>query len=343
MTAFVTLLSAAGPSAATAAAAEGAPAALAGLGGLGLGVVGFFAFIFLVILARSARIVSQYEKGLVLRLGKYHATANSGLNLLAPLVDEMIKVDMREQVIMVEPQKVITRDNVTVTVDGVIYYRVVDPVRAVFEVQNFALAATTLAQTNLRNLIGDKSLDETLTARDMINNSLRSVLDEATNTWGVKVTRVELQRIDPPNDITEAMSRQMKAERDKRALVLESEGVRQSEILKAEGFKQAEILKAEGDAQARLTRATAEAKAIEMVANAAESFFHERAALARQFDVLQATLQHNTKFVVPANADLINILGLEPNSAPLLVPLKPGTQRPSGGGSPNPPRQAPDA
>jgi regulator of protease activity HflC (stomatin/prohibitin superfamily) len=290
--------------------------------GAGIALIAFFAFILLVILARSARIVSQFEKGLVLRLGKYHATANSGLNFLAPLIDELIKVDMREQVINVEPQKVITRDNVTVTVDAVIYYRVVDPVRAVFEVQNFALAATTLAQTNLRNLIGDKSLDETLIARDMINTNLRAVLDEATNTWGVKVTRVEVQKIDPPSDITEAMSRQMKAERDKRALVLESEGTRQSEINKAEGFKQAEILKAEGDAQARLTRAQAEAKAIEMVSNAAESFFHDRAALARQFDVLQASLKDNTKFILPGNADLVTVLGLESGTSPALVPVR---------------------
>ena len=345
MIAFLVILSASGLHSAPAAGANPAPVALAGLGGAGLGVVGFFAFIFLVILARSARIVSQMEKGLVLRLGKYHATASSGLNLLAPLIDQMIKVDMREKIIMVEPQKVITRDNVSVTVDAVIYYRVIDPVRAVFEVQNFELSATTLAQTNLRNLIGEKSLDETLTARDPINTNLRAVLDEATNTWGVKVTRVEVQRIDPPSDITEAMSRQMKAERDKRALVLESEGVRQSEILKAEGFKQAEILKAEGDAQARLTRSAAEAKAIEMVSNAAEQFFHDRAALARQLDVLQVTLQHNTKFVVPSNADFINVLGLEANTSPLLLPVKSGTQRgpAAGGGGVVPPRQAPDA
>jgi len=286
-------------------------------------ITAFAAFIVLIILARSARIVSQYEKGLVLRLGKYHATADSGLTILAPLIDEMIKVDMREQVINVEPQKVITRDNVTVTVDAVIYYRVVDPVRAVFEVQHFGLAVTTLAQTNLRNLIGDKSLDETLTARDVINTNLRGVLDEATNTWGVKLTRVEVQKIDPPSDITEAMSRQMKAERDKRALILDSEGVRQSEILKAEGFKQAEILKAEGDAQARLTRATAEAKAIEMVATAAEKFFHERAALSRQLDVLQSTLTHNAKFVIPGNADLVAVLGLDSQTPPAMVPLRP--------------------
>jgi regulator of protease activity HflC (stomatin/prohibitin superfamily) len=306
-------------------------------GGIGAGILGFFAFILLIILARSARIVAQYEKGLVMRLGKYHATANSGLNFLAPLIDEMIKVDMREQVIQVEPQKVITRDNVTVTVDAVIYYRVADPVRAMFEVQNFGLAATTLAQTNLRNLIGDKSLDETLIARDMINTNLRTVLDEATNGWGVKVTRVEVQKIDPPSDITEAMSRQMKAERDKRASILESEGVRQSEILKAEGFKQAEILKAEGDAQARLTRATAEAKAIEMVSNAAEQFFHDRAALSRQLDVLETTLKDNTKFILPGNADLVTVLGLDSNTSPALLPLRRegGTPpRSPGGGRP---------
>ncbi|MDM7914443.1 MAG: SPFH domain-containing protein [Candidatus Eisenbacteria bacterium] len=296
-------------------------------------IVGFFAFVLLIILARSARIVSQYEKGLVLRLGKYHATASSGLTFLTPLVDELIKVDMREQVINVEPQKVITRDNVTVTVDAVIYYRVVDPVRAVFEVQHFGLAATTLAQTNLRNLIGDKTLDETLIARDMINTNLRAVLDEATNTWGVKVTRVEVQKIDPPVDITEAMSRQMKAERDKRALILESEGVRQSEILRAEGFKQAEILKAEGDTQARLTRATAEAKAIEMISTATEQFFHDRAALSKQLDVLQATLAQNVKYVIPGNSDLVTVLGLDEKTSPALVPVRRESSGRTGGSS----------
>lgn len=302
-------------------------------------LIGFLAFLFLIILARSARIVAQYEKGLILRLGRYHSTADSGLTFLTPLVDEMIKVDMREQVINVDPQKVITRDNVTVIVDAVIYYRVVDPVRAKFEVQNFSVAATTLAQTNLRNLIGDKTLDETLVARDMINTNLRTVLDEATNPWGVKVTRVEVQKIDPPIDITEAMSRQMKAERDKRAVILESEGIRQSEILKAEGFKQAEILKAEGDAQARLTRAEAEAKAIEMVATAAEKFFHDRAALSRQFDVLQSILTNNAKYVIPGNADLVTVLGLDAQTSPTLVPIR----REGAGGSAGAGRTGPGA
>jgi regulator of protease activity HflC (stomatin/prohibitin superfamily) len=279
----------------------------------------FVLLIALISLARSARVVAQYEKGLVMRLGRYRATADSGLTFLMPVVEDMIKVDMRERVINVEPQKVITKDNVSVTVDAVIYYRIIDPVKATFEVQNFAYAATTLAQTNLRNLIGDKSLDETLTARDTINANLRTVLDEATNTWGVKVTRVEVQKIDPPADITEAMSRQMKAERDKRAAILESEGIKQSQILQAEGVKQSEILKAEGDAQARVTRATAEAKAIELVSTAAESFFRERAEVSKRLDVLQNVLAQQTKFIVPAGSDLVNVLGLDDKN---VVPLE---------------------
>jgi regulator of protease activity HflC (stomatin/prohibitin superfamily) len=278
-------------------------------------------FIVFVSLARSARIVNQSEKGLVLRLGKYRATTESGLTFLVPVIEDMIKVDMRERVINVEPQKVITKDNVSVVVDAVIYYRISDPVKATFEVQNFAYAATTLAQTNLRNLIGDKSLDETLTARDTINANLRLVLDEATNTWGVKVTRVEVQKIDPPNDITEAMSRQMKAERDKRAAILEAEGVKQAAILSAEGVKQSDILRAEGEAQARVTRATAEAQAIQLVSNAAETFFKERAEVSKRLDVLRDVLSQQTKFVVPANSDFLNVLGLDDKS---VLPVKRG-------------------
>src|SRR5258707_378987 len=208
----------------------------------------------LILLARSARIVNQYEKGIVMRLGKFHGLAPSGMAIIMPLTDSVIRVDMREQVISVPPQKLITKDNVTVEVDAVVYYKVVDPVKSQFEVQDFGYACTTLAQTNLRNLIGDRTLDESLVARGMINANLGLVLDEATNGWGVKVTRVEVQKIDPPRDITEAMSRQMKAERDKSASILEAQGFKQSRILQAEGVKQSEILKAEGDAQARVTR-----------------------------------------------------------------------------------------
>lgn len=288
----------------------------------------------LVLVAKGARTVKQYEKGLITRLGKYHAMAPSGLTIIVPFIDDLIRVDMREQVISVPPQKLITKDNVTVEVDAVVYYKVVDPVKSQFEVQDFGYACTTLAQTNLRNLIGDRTLDETLVARDMINTNLRQVLDEATNNWGCKVTRVEVQKIDPPRDITDAMSRQMKAERDKRAAILDAEGVKQSQILQAEGTKQSEILKAEGDAQARITRANAEAEAIRLVSTAAETYFKERAEMMRRLEVLNNTLAQNTKYIVPSNAGLVNVLGLDgvlqPAPSPSPAPPAAPASSPSG-------------
>jgi regulator of protease activity HflC (stomatin/prohibitin superfamily) len=167
-----------------------------------------------------------------------------------PFFDRLTKVDMRENVVDVPPQEVITKDNVVVTVDAVVYYESSDPVKLIYNVANFYLAATKLAQTNLRNVIGEMQLDESLTSREKINATLRQVLDDATDKWGVRVVRVELQRIEPPVDITEAMHRQMKAERDRRAKILESEGDRQAAINRAEGAKQSAILEAEGKATA---------------------------------------------------------------------------------------------
>jgi regulator of protease activity HflC (stomatin/prohibitin superfamily) len=187
---------------------------------------------------------------------------------------------------------------------------VVDPVKAEFEIQNFNFAATTLAQTNLRNLIGDKQLDETLTARDSINASLREVLDEATNAWGVKVMKVELQKIDPPADITDAMSKQMKAEREKRAIILEAQGVREAEILRADGMAQAQLLKAD-----------AEAKSTEITATAAQKFFTDRAEALKKLEVSEKVLGGNTtKFVIPTSSDLVNVLNLEGSNS--VIPLK---------------------
>jgi len=261
-------------------------------------------------LASSLKIVKQYEKGLIIRLGKYHSTADAGLVFLMPFVDQLIRVDMREQVINVAPQKVITQDNVGVTVDAVIYYKVVDPVKAEFEIMDFDYAATTLAQTNLRNLIGDKQLDETLTARDVINATLRQNLDEATNPWGVKVTKVELQKIEPPADITDAMSQQMKAEREKRARILEAQGIRESEILQAQG-----------EAQATMLRADAQAKAVEMVALAAEKNFTERAQKLRQLEVTEKVMGgQTTKYVIPTNSDVVSVLNLDGQSP--IIPIK---------------------
>ncbi|MBQ3834984.1 MAG: SPFH/Band 7/PHB domain protein [Elusimicrobia bacterium] len=218
--------------------------------------------------ANSIKIVQQYQKGLVETLGKYSSTVGAGINIVIPMFQTLRKVDMREQVMDVAPQNVITKDNVTVTVDAIIYFQITDPVKVVYNVANFALAALKLAQTNLRNVIGDMELDATLTSREKINNQLRAVMDEATDKWGVKITRVEIQKIDPPKDITESMSKQMIAEREKRANILEAEGFRQSAILKAEGEKQAVILESEAKKQKSILEAEGQAEAIKRVADA---------------------------------------------------------------------------
>ena len=184
-----------------------------------------FAFI---LLPMSVRIIRPFEKGLVERLGKFHRVIDPGLNVIFPFLDSVIKVDMREVVLEVPSQLVITKDNVNVEVDAIVYAQVTDPFRSRYEISNYILAATKLAQTNLRNVIGELDLDACLSSRDQVNKQLRDVLDSATDKWGVKVNRVELQRIDPPIDITEAMSRQMKAERDNRATILEAEAFRQA-------------------------------------------------------------------------------------------------------------------
>ena len=234
------------------------------------------AVVLFIIVSKGATIIRPYQKGIVERLGRYQRTVDSGLTIIVPFFEKIIKVDMREQVVDVPPQAVITKDNVAVEVDAVVYYEVTDPVKVMYNISNFYIAATKLAQTNLRNLIGDLALDESLTSREKINHALREVLDDATDKWGARVTRVELQRIEPPTDVTQAMHRQMKAERERRAVILEAEGTKTSAILKAEGQKQAQILESEGQAEAikrvadadkyqKLTVAAGEAQAIETV------------------------------------------------------------------------------
>ncbi len=264
-----------------------------------------------VLLAKSVTIIHQAEKGLVERFGRYKETLDPGLRFLIPFIDTLrYRVDMRENVLDVEPQPVITKDNVTVTVDAVVYNYVTDAKAVKYEVANFNVAVSKLAQTNLRNLIGDMALDETLTSRERINASLRETLDEATDKWGVKVTRVEVKEIEPPRDISEAMSKQMKAEREKRATILAAEAYREKQILEAEGDKQNSILVAEGARQAAILRAEGEAKAIENVSKAANEFFIGNAQLLKQLEVTQASLQDNTKLVVSDQSRLINVLGL---------------------------------
>ena len=204
------------------------------------------AVLVLVFLAAAVKIIRPYQRGIVERLGKYKDTYEPGLQIIVPFVDTIRLVDMREQVVDVPPQEVITKDNVVVAVDAVVFYEPTDPRRFVYNIANFVLAITKLAQTNLRNLIGDLDLDTALTSRDTVNTSLRNILDDATDKWGVKVVRVEIQRIDPPVEVVNAMHEQMKAERTRRATVTEAGGFRESEILRAEGDKQSAILKAEG-------------------------------------------------------------------------------------------------
>ncbi len=239
-------------------------------------VVLAFIVLLVIYVALAIKIVQQYEQGLVERFGRYRKTVDPGFHMIVPFIERMVKVDMREQVVDVPPQEVITRDNVVVTVDAVVYYQATDPVKLKYNVTNFILAATKLAQTNLRNVVGDMDLDDALTSRETINTELRQILDEATDVWGTRVVRVEIQRIDPPTDVTQAMHRQMKAERERRAVVTEAEGEKRSQILRAEGVKASRILEAEGQAQAikevaeadkfqKLTVAEGEGQAIERV------------------------------------------------------------------------------
>ncbi len=238
------------------------------------------AIVVAIILLRSVRMVSQAQVQVVERLGKYQRTLDPGLHLLVPIIDNVkATIDMREQVVTFPPQPVITRDNVTVSIDSVLYYTVTDPVRATYQVAQLISAVEQLTITTMRNVIGSLTLDEALTSRDKINADLRIVLDEATEAWGIRVGRIEVKAIDPPMSIQEAMEKQMRAERDKRAAVLNAEGSKQSQILTAEGEKQAAILRAEaeqqsqiltaeGDKQAQILRADDEAKAIQLVFDA---------------------------------------------------------------------------
>ena len=224
--------------------------------------------LLLVFVASSVKIVQPYQRGVVERLGRYYVTVDPGLRLIFPFVDKLRYVDMREQVVDVPPQEVITSDNVVVSVDAVVYYEPTDPQRLIYNVANFILAVTKLAQTNLRNLVGDLQLDQALTSRDAINTSLREILDDATDTWGVRVKRVELQRIDPPVDVMSAMHEQMKAERTRRATVTTAEGQRQGDITRAEGERQATILGAEAVRQQQILEAEGQAAAVRELADA---------------------------------------------------------------------------
>ena len=225
--------------------------------------------IILIIAFKSIKIVKQAEVYVIERLGKFYKVADAGLTIIVPFFDHVRSVvSLKQQTMDVPPQGVITKDNVTITIDTVVFYQITDPAKAVYEIQSLKKGIEYLAITTIRDIIGKMDLDETFSSRDGINNQLRVVLDEATDRWGCKIDRVEIKDITPPADIRDAMEKEMNAERNKRALILESEAQRQSAVTIAEGKKQAAILEAEADKEARITRAAGEAQAIKEVSEA---------------------------------------------------------------------------
>ena len=299
-------------------------------------VLAVLVFLAIVIVAKSITIIPQSSTKIIERLGRYHATLNPGINIIMPFIDKArtiivmrnkryyysTEIDLREQVYDFDKQNVITKDNVQTEINALLYFQIVDPFKAVYEINNLPNAIEKLTQTTLRNIIGEMELDETLTSRDTINTKLRAVLDDATNKWGIKVNRVELQDINPPLSVLQAMEKQMQAERNKRAEILNSEGEKQSAILKSEGEKMAtinraeaekqrEILNAEGVAAAKVKQAEAEAKAVQLITEAVgQSTNPANYLLARKYiQMLQNVASGNKTKTVYLPIEATNMLG----------------------------------
>lgn len=276
-----------------------------------------FMILAIVLVLMGVKSIPQGMEYTVERFGRYTGTLNPGLNLIVPIVDRIgHKLNMMEQVLDVPSQEIITKDNAMITVDGVVFYQIIEAAKAAYEVNNLKIAVLNLVMTNIRTVMGSMDLDELLSRRDHINARLLDVVDDATSPWGLKVTRIEIKDIAPPRDLVDAMARQMKAERDKRAAVLEAEGERQAEILKAEGEKRSAILDAEGrkesayrDAEARERLAEAEAKATTMVSEA----------------IAKGDLQAVNYFVAQKYIDALKGIAMAENSKLVMVPLEAGS------------------
>src|SRR5919204_1146204 len=289
-------------------------------------VLGVVAVFVLVVLAKSIRIVPQARAGVVERLGRYHRTLDAGLALVIPFIDRVRPLlDLREQVVSFPPQPVITEDNLVLGIDTVIYFQVNDPRAASYEIANYIQGIEQLVVTTLRNVIGGMTLEDTLTSRDKINAELRLVLDEATGKWGIRVNRVEIKSIDPPGTIQEAMEKQMRAERDKRAAILQAEGYKQSQILTAEGEKQSTILRAEGQRESQRLYAEGQSKAIETVFKAIHDGDADPKLLAYQY--LQMLPQ-----IAQGESNKVWIIPSEFTAALGQLSSAIGAERPDGGG-----------
>jgi regulator of protease activity HflC (stomatin/prohibitin superfamily) len=305
---------------------------------VGLVLVAIPILIVLVVLAKAVRIIPQARASVVERLGRYNRTLTPGLTVVVPFIDKVRpQIDLREQVVSFPPQPVITEDNLVVGIDTVIYFQVTDARAATYEIANFIQAIEQLTVTTLRNVIGSLNLEETLTSRDEINTKLRSVLDEATGKWGVRVNRVELKAIDPPQSIQASMEKQMRAERDRRAAILTAEGVKQSQILTAEGEKQAAILRAEGSRTSRMLEAEGQAKAIETVFGAIHAGNPDHKLLSYQYlQMLPQIAQGsaNKLWIVPAELGkalegIGNVLGGNATDADKRTPASAPQARPN--------------
>jgi regulator of protease activity HflC (stomatin/prohibitin superfamily) len=302
-------------------------------------VLGVVALVVLFTIAQGVRIVPQARAGVVERLGRYHRTLDAGLALVVPYVDRVKPlIDLRETVVSFPPQPVITEDNLVISIDTVIYFQVTDPKSATYEIADYIGAIEQLTVTTLRNVIGGMTLEDTLTSRDKVSGALRVVLDEATGRWGIRVNRVELKAVDPPASIQEAMEKQMRAERDRRAAILTAEGVKQSQILTAEGEKQSAILRAEGRREAQILEAQGEAQAIETVFDAVHRGDADQKVLAYQYLQklpLIAEGDASKLWIIPS--ELTNALGRLGN---LLGPDGVSTDPPKPPQPPEPPRPA---
>ena len=270
----------------------------------GLIVIGVLALFALFLASQTIKIIPQAKAGVVERLGRYSRTLDPGLAIVIPFIDRVKPlIDLREQVVSFRPQSVITKDNVTVNIDTVLYFTITDSRSVTYEVASPLQAIEQLTVTTLRNVIGSLTLEETLTSRDQINNQLRSVLDEATGRWGIRVNRVELKSIDPPATIQEAMEKQMRAERDRRATILQAEGIKASQILTAEGEKQSAVLKAEGAKTAAILRAEGESQAIETVFASIHAGRPDQELLSYQYLQMLPQLaqgEANKIFIIPS-------------------------------------------